>query len=134
MRAAAVVVCVLALAGCSGETQPAAQPAEEETTTEEATTEEPAPEDSRLFTLNGCSNCHTLADAGSGTGAGPNLDDALRGKDADFVRESIVNPDAEIAAGFQGGVMPGDYGERLSDEQLEALVEYLLQAVERRAS
>jgi hypothetical protein len=26
--------------------------------------------------------------------------------------------------------MPGDYGERLSDEQLDALVEYLLQAVE----
>lgn len=124
------MVCVLVLAGCAEETQPAGQPAEEETTTEEATTEEAATEDSRLFILNGCSNCHTLADAGSGTHTGPNLDDALRGKDADFVRESIVNPDAEIAEGFQGGVMPRDYGERLSDEQLAALVEYLLRAVE----
>jgi cytochrome c oxidase subunit 2 len=129
MRTAAVVLCVLVLGGCAEETQPAGQPAEE-TTREEATTEEEATEDSRQFILLGCSNCHTLADAGSGTHTGPNLDDALRGKDADFVRESIVNPDAEIAQGFQPGVMPGDYGERLSDEQLDALVKYLLQAVE----
>jgi mono/diheme cytochrome c family protein len=129
MRTAAVVLCVLVLGGCAEETQPAGQPAEE-TTTEEATTEEEATEDSRQFILLGCSNCHTLADAGSGTHTGPDLDNALRGKDADFVRESIVNPDAEVAQGFQPGVMPGDYGERLSDEQLDGLVEYLLQAVE----
>jgi cytochrome c oxidase subunit 2 len=129
MRTAAVVLCVLVLAGCAEETQPAGQPAEE-TTTEAATTDEEATEDSRQFILLGCSNCHTLADAGSGTHTGPDLDNALRGKDADFVRESIVNPDAEVAQGFQPGVMPGDYGERISDEQLDGLVEYLLQAVE----
>lgn len=128
MRTAAVAFCVLVLAGCGEETQPAGQ-ADEETTTEEATTEEEAT-DARLFIQHGCSNCHTLADAGSGTHAGPDLDDALPGKDADFVRESIVNPDAEIAEGFQGGVMPDDYGERLSDEELDNLVEYLLRAVE----
>lgn len=128
MRTAAVALCVLALAGCAEETQPAGQPADE-TTTEEATTEEEVAADARLFIRLGCSNCHTLADAGSGTHTGPNLDEALPGKDADFVRESIVNPDAEIAKGFQGGVMPDDYGERLSEEELDALVEYLLRAV-----
>jgi cytochrome c oxidase subunit II len=84
----------------------------------------------QLFTSLGCGSCHSLADAGTQAQVGPDLDNALRGKEADFVRESIVSPDAEIAQGFQSGVMPGDYGERISDEQLDGLVEYLLQAVE----
>jgi mono/diheme cytochrome c family protein len=35
-----------------------------------------------------------------------------------------VDPEAEIAEGFSGGLMP-NYGESLSDEQVDALVEYL---------
>ena len=50
----------------------------------------------------------------------------MRGKDADYVRESIVDPNAEIARGFQPNVMPQDYEDKLSDEELDALVEYLL--------
>ena len=34
-------------------------------------------------------------------------------------------PSAEIAAGFQGGIMPKNYGDTLSPEELDALVEYL---------
>jgi cytochrome c oxidase subunit 2 len=75
-----------------------------------------------------CSTCHTLADAGSTVEIGPNLDNVLEGKDEDFIRESIVDPDAEIAEGFQPGVMPKDYGDRLSDEELDTLVKYLLEA------
>ena len=48
----------------------------------------------------------------------------LKGKDADFIRESIVNPSAEIAKGFQD-IMPKDYGDTLSKDELDALVEYL---------
>jgi cytochrome c oxidase subunit 2 len=75
-----------------------------------------------------CSSCHTLADAGADQEIGPNLDNVLKGKDEDDVRESILDPDAKISEGFQPGVMPKDYGEKLSDEQLDALVKYLLEA------
>ena len=43
----------------------------------------------------------------------------------EFVRESILNPDAEVAQGFSAGVMPSFEG-RLSDKQVQALVDYLL--------
>jgi cytochrome c oxidase subunit 2 len=75
-----------------------------------------------------CSTCHTLSDAGSTAEIGPNLDNVLKGKDADFIRDSILDPDSEIAEGFQPGVMPKDYGETLSDAELDTLVKYLVEA------
>jgi cytochrome c oxidase subunit 2 len=80
-----------------------------------------------LFTQQ-CGQCHVLADAGTEGEVGPNLDEALQGADAEFIMESIVNPGAEIAEGFQDGVMPTNYGEMFTDPQLEGLVEYLQQA------
>jgi cytochrome c oxidase subunit II len=72
-----------------------------------------------------CGSCHTLADAGTQGQAGPDLDETLPDKDAAYIEESIVRPDAEIAPGFQQGIMPKTYGDTLSDEQLKALVTYL---------
>jgi cytochrome c oxidase subunit II len=80
-----------------------------------------------LFTQQ-CGNCHALADAGTEGEVGPNLDEALQGADAEFIMESIVDPSAEIAEGFQDGVMPANYGEIFTDPQLEGLVEYLQEA------
>ena len=57
---------------------------------------------------------------------GPDLDKVLAGKDADFIHESIVNPNAEIASGFQPNVMPSTFGESLTDAQLQSLVDYLV--------
>jgi cytochrome c oxidase subunit 2 len=74
-----------------------------------------------------CGTCHALADAGTTAEVGPNLDEALKGKSADFIRESIVNPNADIAPGFQPNVMPSTFGESLSQQQLDSLVEYLVQ-------
>jgi cytochrome c oxidase subunit II len=81
-----------------------------------------------VFENAGCGSCHTLADAGTTAQVGPNLDNVLAGRDAEFVRQSIVDPNAEIAEGYQAGVMPDNFGEQLSDEQLNALVDYLLEA------
>ena len=78
-----------------------------------------------LFTQQ-CGTCHALADAGTTAEVGPDLDKALAGKNADFIRKSIVDPNAEVAPGFQPNVMPGNFGESLSQQQLESLVEYLL--------
>ena len=79
-----------------------------------------------LFASNGCGSCHTLAAAGSTSEVGPDLDEVLKGKDAEFVRASIVEPNAEVAPGFQPGIMPETFDDQLSDEQLDALVKYLL--------
>jgi cytochrome c oxidase subunit II len=78
-----------------------------------------------LFTQQ-CGTCHALADAGTTAEVGPDLDKVLAGKNADFIRKSIVDPNAEIAPGFQPNVMPGNFGELLSQQQLDSLVEYLL--------
>jgi cytochrome c oxidase subunit II len=72
-----------------------------------------------------CATCHTLADAGAKGQVGPDLDKVLKGKDAAFIKESILQPDKEIAPGFQGGVMPPNFGDTLSAEQVDALVKYL---------
>jgi len=74
-----------------------------------------------------CATCHTLADAGAKGQVGPDLDKVLKGKDAAFIKESILTPDKEIAPGYQPGVMPPNFGDTLSAEQVDALVKYLSQ-------
>jgi len=101
--------------------------------TETGQTETGAPEGDpaagrQVFTSAGCTSCHTLSAAGSTAQTGPNLDEVLQGKDAVFVRESIVNPDAEVAEGFSQELMPENYGEQLSDEQLANLVAFLVES------
>lgn len=73
-----------------------------------------------------CGSCHTLADAGTSGAAGPDLTTALRGQSEEQIREDIVDPDARIAEGFQAGVMPGNFSETLSAEQIDGLVTYLV--------
>jgi cytochrome c oxidase subunit 2 len=72
-----------------------------------------------------CGACHKLADAGTAGGVGPDLDKVLKGKDAAFIKQSIVTPDAEIAPGFDKGIMPDTYSKLLSGPELDALVKYL---------
>jgi cytochrome c oxidase subunit II len=72
-----------------------------------------------------CGTCHTLADAGTTETTGPDLDKVLKGKDAAFIKQSILQPDAEIAAGYQSGIMPPNFGDTLSAAQVDALVKYL---------
>jgi mono/diheme cytochrome c family protein len=74
-----------------------------------------------------CGGCHTLADAGTQATTGPELDKVLKGKDAAFIQESITDPNKEIAPGFQANLMPQDFGQKLSPDQLKALVDYLSQ-------
>ena len=75
-----------------------------------------------------CSSCHTLQEANATGSVGPNLDDALKGKDAAFIHESIVDPNAEVASGYQPGIMPETYDQQLDDKQLADLVAFLVQA------
>jgi cytochrome c oxidase subunit 2 len=77
-----------------------------------------------LFVSQGCGGCHTFKAAGTNGKTGPNLDQGLKGKDEAYIRESIVDPNADIAPGFQPGIMP-QYGEQLDSKQVADLVAFL---------
>ena len=79
-----------------------------------------------VFLSAGCGACHTLAAAGTKATVGPNLDKTLTAKSGAFVRESILDPNATIAAGYQAGVMPTSYRSQLTSQQVDALVAFLL--------
>jgi cytochrome c oxidase subunit II len=79
----------------------------------------------KVFADSGCAGCHTFQAAGATGKIGPDLDQALKGKDADFIKESITDPNAEIAPGFQPNVMPGGYGSQLTSQQINDLVAFL---------
>jgi cytochrome c oxidase subunit 2 len=72
-----------------------------------------------------CGTCHTLADAGTTATTGPDLDKVLKGKDAAFIKESILDPNKVIAPGYQADIMPTNFGDTLSPQQVDALVQYL---------
>ncbi len=84
-----------------------------------------------VFAAQGCGACHTFKAAGSTGKVGPNLDNIY--KDAqlaglsvpDFIRQSIVDPNAYVAPGFPKNVMPGNFGS-LPKDQLDALINYLV--------
>jgi mono/diheme cytochrome c family protein len=114
-----------------GETTPEPPPPPPTTTetTGTTTTEQPpgSPAAGRaVFTSAGCGACHTFAPAGTSGSVGPDLDEALQGKDAEFIRQSIVDPNAEITEGFSAGVMPQNFGQELSPKQLDDLVAFLM--------
>jgi mono/diheme cytochrome c family protein len=78
-----------------------------------------------------CATCHTLEAAGSNQTLGPNLDEGLADKDAAFIHDSIVDPDAEITEGYADNLMPEDYGEKLNEQQIADLVAFLVEATHR---
>jgi cytochrome c oxidase subunit II len=73
----------------------------------------------------GCAGCHTLADASATATTGPDLDRALRGQSTNDIHTDIVDPNARIAPGYQAGLMPQDFEQRLSSQQIDGLVAYL---------
>jgi mono/diheme cytochrome c family protein len=78
----------------------------------------------QVFANNGCGACHTFAAAESVGQVGPVLHDVIPEMDAAMVEESIVDPEAMIAEGFEGGIMPA-YAD-LPPEDLELLVNFLI--------
>jgi len=83
-----------------------------------------------IFTSAGCSGCHTLAAAGSTAKVGPDLGKLGDEANADFIRKSIADPNAEITKGYKPDIMPQNFGDQLSEEELDALVKYLLESQE----
>ncbi|MGH7378448.1 MAG: c-type cytochrome, partial [Candidatus Methylomirabilales bacterium] len=74
----------------------------------------------------GCIGCHVVGGMPGGA-IGPDLTHIGSRRNAAYLRESILDPDATIARGYEQfrGVMPKTFGTQLSAAQLEALVRYL---------
>jgi mono/diheme cytochrome c family protein len=87
----------------------------------------------QIFTAAGCAGCHEFAPAGSTGNIGPSLDEMKTqagkiepGKSAEqYIRESLEDPGAFVVEGFPNA-MPSFKG-RLTDEQIQALIDYVLQ-------
>jgi mono/diheme cytochrome c family protein len=115
----ALVLAVLALAGCGSDPERRTGPA-------------PAAEPGlSAWAAQGCGSCHSFAPAGATATIGPNLANSLGGRSRDYIRESILAPDAKVYGGGES-IMPADYAKRLSKEELDALVAFIAKGVRSR--
>jgi len=83
-----------------------------------------------LFVSATCNSCHQLDVVGAVGGVGPNLNEVGARLSKEEIMQSIMEPNAMIAevcpAGpCPAGVMPQNFAERLSEEQIDALATYL---------
>ena len=75
-----------------------------------------------------CQGCHGPDGTGAPGGIPSfrdNLGKVLKGKEAAFIKQSITDPNAEIAQGYQPNIMPGSYGSQLTSQQINDLVAFL---------
>ncbi|HEY6399744.1 MAG TPA: c-type cytochrome [Solirubrobacteraceae bacterium] len=88
--------------------------------------------------IGGCGGCHVLAAAGSSGNVGPNLDTRLRTDCASAaskpirgaslqqcIRTAIVKPYAYLPSGYAAGIMPANFGQKLTPSEITALVNFL---------
>lgn len=90
-----------------------------------------------LFVSMACSGCHnlTLDQTADAQGQpGPNMRNLaetaaqrVAGEDvATYVHNSIVNPGAFVVPGYINGIMPPNFAEQMSEEEINSLVEWIL--------
>jgi cytochrome c oxidase subunit II len=81
--------------------------------------------DAKSIFVQNCGSCHMLAAAGTTGTTGPDLDTVVPDMSQENILDSIVDPNAVITPGYEPNLMPQNFGETLSDEQLNTLVAYL---------
>jgi hypothetical protein len=60
-------------------------------------------------------------------GIGQRAGERIEGMTAeDYIRQSLLDPSAHLVEGFADGLMPQDLDQRMSEAELEAIVQYLL--------
>jgi mono/diheme cytochrome c family protein len=102
------------------------------TTAAGAPTGEPRPPQ-ELFVTMGCGGCHLLGTIGVGV-TGPDQNNLpavagtrVPGEDAEtYVYNSIVDPNAHIVENYQPNIMPANFTDRMSEEEIRSLVQWLL--------
>jgi len=78
-----------------------------------------------LIVEKGCVGCHVVD--GKGPQIGPPFDGMGKRHNPDYIRRSILFPNADTAKGYEkfAGTMPQTFGQQLTAAQLEALVQFL---------
>jgi mono/diheme cytochrome c family protein len=80
---------------------------------------DPTPDGLAIFNRMGCGGCHQLAAANSSGPIAPNLDERLPAHTRESLRVAILSPPPSA-------VMPQDFGKRMNEAELEALIDFLL--------
>jgi mono/diheme cytochrome c family protein len=85
-----------------------------------------------VYKNNGCGGCHALGSLSTGA-VGPNLtqigsvaetrEDGVSAEE--YIRQSIINPNAYVVEGYQPDIMPKNFGEVLTPENLDDLIAFL---------
>jgi len=70
----------------------------------------------------GCGNCHIFAD--NEGEIGPDLSTFGASHDKEYIRRALIDPNADIAEGYDADTMPADLGTQLYAAELELLVDY----------
>ena len=75
--------------------------------------------------MNACLGCHVID--GAGPPIGPSFDGMGSRISVERIRSGILDPAADVAEGFDqfAGLMPPTYGQSLSAQQLEIIVQFL---------
>ncbi len=98
------------------------------------TPEEMAKLGQELHASQGCVACHNVT--GDAGGIGPTwkgmynhdipLADGTTVKgDEEYLKNSIVNPNLQVVQGYAAGLMPQTYGDVLTEDQIQYLIEYM---------
>lgn len=86
----------------------------------------------KIFQVKACASCHSVADAKVKVGPAlwnqwgqeRNTSGGSTTLNEEYIRESILNPNARVVKGFNPNVMPSFQGQ-LSEVELSALIEYI---------
>jgi cytochrome c oxidase subunit 2 len=86
----------------------------------------------KLYVNKGCKTCHSLdgevvlGPSFKGTYGSTRKfnNDTTAVADENYIRESILNPNAKVVSGFQPSVMPAFEG-RLNDKQIDGLIAFI---------
>ena len=127
-----LMLVVLSLAACGGESAPSGGEGGAAAGPGDAAAGQKIFEQTLIGTQAGCVTCHSLEPGV--TMVGPSL--ATIGAEAgsrvsgmsaeEYLRQSILEPDAHLAEGFSPGIMPAALADELTEQQLNDLVAYLM--------
>ncbi len=71
----------------------------------------------------GCAACHSLEN--SDQLLGPSLQGIGSRLSVEEIRQSIIDPEAVIPDGFEGGMMPATFAEQVTAKEMEMMVQFL---------
>ncbi len=94
----------------------------EEDEEEESEPREALSDAREILTTFTCDACHMINNEGGEVG--PDLSKIGAGHDRAYLRRAIIDPNADIAEGFEADLMPEDMGEQMYASEVEVLLDY----------